>query len=62
MTKLETLAVELHDHMWSNVGTEWEGDWPLEIYGEDKTVTGFIKLMNKLQDEIVKRRAKSHPI
>jgi hypothetical protein len=50
MTKLEELAVELHDHIWSNIGVT--DDWPLQIHGDDEAVDEFSRLMNELQHEI----------
>ena len=52
MTKLEALAVELHDHMWSNLGVN--DDWPLQVGGDDEEITRLIELLNELQDEITK--------
>ena len=51
MTKLEELAIELHDLLWSNVGTT--ADWPLEVSSdEDEVVDQLIELLNEIQDEI----------
>jgi hypothetical protein len=50
MTKLEALAVELHDHMWSNMGTN--DDWPLQVCGDDEAVDKLVDLLNKMQGEI----------
>ena len=50
MTKLEALAVELHDHMWQNMGVT--DDWLLQVGGDDEAVTELIRLLNELQDEI----------
>ena len=50
MTKLERLAVELHDHMWRNIGVTT--DWPLQVGGDDDAVDKLIDLLNKLQNEI----------
>ena len=51
MTKLEALAVELHNHMWTNMGVT--ADWPLQVCGDDGAIMEFVRLMNELQDEIM---------
>ena len=50
MTKLEELAVELHDHMWLNMGVT--ADWPLQVSGDDEATDRLIDLLNELQGEI----------
>jgi hypothetical protein len=53
MTELESAAIELYDYIWHNVGTS--ADWPLELGGDDAAINEVIRLLNKLQDEIVAR-------
>lgn len=50
MTKLEVLAVVLHDHLWSNMGTN--DDWPLQLCGDDKAIDRLTYLLNEMQREI----------
>jgi hypothetical protein len=50
VTKLEALAVEFHDLMWLNMGTN--DDWPLHLCGDDEAVSELIRLLNEMQHEI----------
>jgi hypothetical protein len=51
MTKLEALAVELHDLIWSNMGVT--DDWPLKVCAdEDEVIDEFMRLLNEMQREI----------
>jgi hypothetical protein len=50
MTNLEALAVELHDHLWFNIGNS--ADWPLHMGGDDDAVDKLIYLLNELQREV----------
>ena len=55
MTKLERVAIELHDHLWENVqvGAQLPSDeWPLHIGGDDRELTELIRLLNSLQKAI----------
>jgi len=49
-TDLERAAIELHDHLWKNLGVT--DDWPLQVGGDDEEVTEMIRLMNLLQRAI----------
>jgi hypothetical protein len=55
MTRLENLAVALHDHIWKYVGAG-DNDWLLEIGGDDEEITELIMLLNAIQDEIKLRQ------
>jgi hypothetical protein len=50
MTKLESAAIELHDHLWANMGVSDE--WLLHLGGDDEAVERVIGLLNALQDAI----------
>jgi hypothetical protein len=50
VTRLEALAVEFHDLMWSNMGTN--DDWPLQLCGDDEAVNELTRLLNEMQREI----------
>lgn len=50
MTNLEALAVELHDHLWFNIGVN--ADWPLHLGGDDDAVEKLVNLLNEVQREI----------
>lgn len=53
MTKVERLAVRLHDHLWANMG--FGDEWTISLGGDDKEMTEFIEILNALQAEIKKR-------
>ena len=49
-TALEAIAIQLHDHLWENMGVS--DDWLIQLGGDDEAVTKMIRLMNELQEEI----------
>jgi hypothetical protein len=55
-TPLEEAAIALHDCLWDNLGVGENRqailEWPLQLSGNDETVSRTIELLNKLQEEI----------
>jgi hypothetical protein len=55
-TPLEQAAIALHDFVWDNLGVGEAQqvilEWPLQLSGDDETVSRTIELLNKLQEEI----------
>jgi hypothetical protein len=49
--ELEAAAIALHDFLWLNLG-EPNGEWPLQLTGDDDAVREAIRLLNVLQDAI----------
>lgn len=51
MTKIEAAAIALHDFLWERLG-EPNDEWPLQLSGDDESLSEAIRLLNELQEAI----------